>query len=249
MGVVQISVTAATPMHEEAETEFPTIMEEKEPEDDTVEDEPEPPEPESDPEPEPEPEPEQEPVSEPEPEPIKEPPVNEIVQAKDIQSEKGESSAEKQSDCNRGQFVRQPTIIKPERPPKKKKVETPPSDSDERMPTFVAPIDADGSKSQEVATTSLPKEKPTIKSKPHGAMKPTVQPPPPPIKAKEKREEPQADENAFEANFEANFDDAFGNFGDEQQHPIQVVGGRASIPEELDSHQLERLQNLKESNA
>ncbi|XP_030384968.1 protein nervous wreck isoform X2 [Scaptodrosophila lebanonensis] len=31
--------------------------------------------------------------------------------------------------------------------------------------------------------------------------------------------------------------------------PKQVVGGRASIPEELDSNQLARLQNLKESNA
>ncbi|TMW44984.1 hypothetical protein DOY81_009936 [Sarcophaga bullata] len=70
----------------------------------------------------------------------------------------------------------------------------------------------------------------------------------------------------FEANFDANFDDAFANSGggggggpqsiDESRHedvdveaPKQVVGGRASIPEELDSNQLERLQNLKESNA
>lgn len=70
----------------------------------------------------------------------------------------------------------------------------------------------------------------------------------------------------FEANFDANFDDAFANSGggggggpqsiDETIHddvdvetPKQVVGGRASIPEELDSNQLERLQNLKESNA
>lgn len=80
----------------------------------------------------------------------------------------------------------------------------------------------------------------------------------------------------FEANFDANFDDAFagagsgsgggGGGGGEQSHdldvnggpaadeedieaPKQVVGGRASIPEELDSNQLARLQNLKESNA
>uniref|UniRef100_A0A1I8MK76 SH3 domain protein n=1 Tax=Musca domestica TaxID=7370 RepID=A0A1I8MK76_MUSDO len=70
----------------------------------------------------------------------------------------------------------------------------------------------------------------------------------------------------FEANFDANFDDAFANAGggggggpqsvDESRHgetdvdaPKQVVGGRASIPEELDSNQLARLQNLKESNA
>lgn len=77
----------------------------------------------------------------------------------------------------------------------------------------------------------------------------------------------------FEANFDANFDDAFasagagggGGGGGEQSHnldmnceapaedvieaPKQVVGGRASIPEELDSNQLARLENLKESNA
>lgn len=75
--------------------------------------------------------------------------------------------------------------------------------------------------------------------------------------------------NQFEANFfEANFEDAFASQTVEQinasaessskpdkkdspssEMPKQVVGGRASIPEELDSHQLARLQNLKESNA
>ncbi|XP_023172375.2 protein nervous wreck isoform X6 [Drosophila hydei] len=77
----------------------------------------------------------------------------------------------------------------------------------------------------------------------------------------------------FEANFDANFDDAFaGSAGgggggggggqstgldmnteaqaeDVIEAPKQVVGGRASIPEELDSNQLARLENLKESNA
>lgn len=67
----------------------------------------------------------------------------------------------------------------------------------------------------------------------------------------------------FEANFDANFDDAFAGSEVQPQTaddatqedevdvgaPKQVVGGRASIPEELDSNQLERLQNLKESNA
>lgn len=73
-------------------------------------------------------------------------------------------------------------------------------------------------------------------------------------------------ETNFEANFEANFEDAFASQTFEQinaaetspkpensespsEMPKQVVGGRASIPEELDSHQLARLQNLKESNA
>ncbi|XP_055701553.1 protein nervous wreck isoform X2 [Phlebotomus papatasi] len=50
----------------------------------------------------------------------------------------------------------------------------------------------------------------------------------------------------FEANFSANFEDAFAG---DPEPPKQVVGGRASIPEELAPHQLERLQNLKESNA
>lgn len=73
-------------------------------------------------------------------------------------------------------------------------------------------------------------------------------------------------ETNFEANFEANFEDAFASQTIEEinaeasssqpekkespsEMPKQVVGGRASIPEELDSHQLARLQNLKESNA
>jgi len=66
----------------------------------------------------------------------------------------------------------------------------------------------------------------------------------------------------FEANFETNFEDAFASQTVEEINasekskkespegvPKQVVGGRASIPEELDSQQLERLQSLKESNA
>lgn len=64
-------------------------------------------------------------------------------------------------------------------------------------------------------------------------------------------------ETNFEANFEANFEDAFvpaeastsEKKDSPSEMPKQVVGGRASIPEELDSHQLARLQNLKESNA
>lgn len=34
-----------------------------------------------------------------------------------------------------------------------------------------------------------------------------------------------------------------------EYEPKQIVGGRASIPEELEPHQLARLKNLKESNA
>ncbi|GAB0090261.1 Protein nervous wreck [Sergentomyia squamirostris] len=62
--------------------------------------------------------------------------------------------------------------------------------------------------------------------------------------------DPFGDGGQFEANFEAdfsaNFEDAFAG---DPEPPKQVVGGRASIPEELAPHQLERLQNLKESNA
>lgn len=67
----------------------------------------------------------------------------------------------------------------------------------------------------------------------------------------------------FSANFEANFEDAFASQTVEQinataeampkdspsEMPKQVVGGRASIPDELDSQQLERLAGLQESNA
>ncbi|XP_031639632.1 radixin-like [Contarinia nasturtii] len=69
---------------------------------------------------------------------------------------------------------------------------------------------------------------------------PSVPPPPPPISTTESIE----DDNKFEVNF----DDAFG----ETTHELpKQLGGRASIPEpdELSPHQLERLKNLKESNA
>lgn len=36
---------------------------------------------------------------------------------------------------------------------------------------------------------------------------------------------------------------------EDTHEPKQVVGGRASIPDELEPHQLACLQNLKESNA
>ncbi|XP_055843130.1 protein nervous wreck isoform X5 [Episyrphus balteatus] len=65
----------------------------------------------------------------------------------------------------------------------------------------------------------------------------------------EKSTEAESTDNAFEANFEANFDDAFASAEAERETPKQVIGGRASIPEELAPHQLARLQNLKESNA
>jgi hypothetical protein len=91
------------------------------------------------------------------------------------------------------------------------------------------------------------------------------------VEVKEQCESDQQnfDNNQFEANFEAhfeaNFEDAFGppppteqpksqsqseqSDSPSEEIPKQVVGGRASIPDELAPHQLARLQNLKESNA
>lgn len=79
----------------------------------------------------------------------------------------------------------------------------------------------------------------------HGPTKcgpPSVPPPPPPIAAAI----PDDDKNQFEAHFEANFEDAFCEAVPEL--PKQL-GGRASIPDDLAPDQLERLKNLKESNA
>lgn len=66
---------------------------------------------------------------------------------------------------------------------------------------------------------------------------PSVPPPPPPVQEQQQ----SIDDNKFEANFddakfEANFDDAF---GEEDELPKQQFGGRASIPDELDSNQVE----------
>lgn len=94
--------------------------------------------------------------------------------------------------------------------------------------------------------------------KPMRSGPPSVPPPPPPMKTASMDD----DDNKFEANFEANFDDAFGESDPEPESPQPAeqksstrpelpkqLGGRASIPDELAPHQLERLQNLKESNA
>lgn len=93
---------------------------------------------------------------------------------------------------------------------------------------------------------SEPEEDEPMKSPPK-----TAPPPLPPQSAStEKKSDVEMDPNAFEANFEAafeaNFDSAFGN---DSEVPKQVVGGRASIPDELEPQQLARLQDLKESNA
>lgn len=106
----------------------------------------------------------------------------------------------------------------------------------------------------ESPTSSQSSNSPPISSPP--AMPP---PPAPPTVIRPAKPDivpaAEVDPNHFEANFEANFDADFDAAFDspppppEDTTPKQVVGGRASIPEELDSHQLERLQSLKESNA
>jgi hypothetical protein len=113
----------------------------------------------------------------------------------------------------------------------------------------------------------------------HASVKRMTEKPPQPPKPQPPQPQVQPVEEHFEANFEAhfeaNFDDAFGSAdasetnvtfasndafapsriddafssGSEPEIPKQVVGGRASIPEELEPDQLARLQNLKESNA
>lgn len=130
-------------------------------------------------------------------------------------------------------------------------------------------------KSTQILKDNKPKE-PEIKSSPpdNGPIKIVESPPKhqeviKDLNSNKQKPMPEVD-NKFEANFEANFDDAFGeafgevkaieetntfddtNFDDafgEEDPPKMVVGGRASIPDELAPHQLARLQNLKESNA
>jgi hypothetical protein len=117
----------------------------------------------------------------------------------------------------------------------------------------------------EEPTTSAENDLPEADQKPYKASKKEPSEKEKQVEVKEQCEEDDGfGGNQFEANFEANFDanfeDAFASQTAEQieaasaegassEMPKQVVGGRASIPEELDSHQLARLQNLKESNA
>lgn len=93
-------------------------------------------------------------------------------------------------------------------------------------------------------------EEPEDEEEEEEPIRPPPKVPPPPLPSSTS-EPPKQDPNAFEANFEAafeaNFDNAFG--GPDSEVPKMLVGGRASIPDELEPQQLARLQNLKESNA
>lgn len=114
-----------------------------------------------------------------------------------------------------------------------------------KQPPPLPPTKVEKSTSEE-----QPPQKPAKPQPPAAPPKPCIIRPKKEEKPKEKQTEPDAfGEDKFEANFEAafeaNFDDAFAP----SDAPKQVVGGRASIPEELEPDQLARLQNLKESNA
>ncbi|XP_053686877.1 protein nervous wreck [Sabethes cyaneus] len=138
----------------------------------------------------------------------------------------------------------------------KSKVESPPKEQPQppkqvpptKPPTLPKPVKPP-SPPKPVKAESPPKEQQKVTSPPVNETleeESDEESAPPPL------EEPAAPFEAtfeanFEANFAANFDDAFGN--SPAEIPKQVVGGRASIPEELEPHQLARLQNLKESNA
>lgn len=126
------------------------------------------------------------------------------------------------------------------------------------MPPEAESQSGDVSEDQEEAVAESPTSSQSSNSPPISSP-PAMPPPPAPptvIRAKPDivPEADAVDPNHFEANFDANFDADFDAAFDsppppEDNTPKQVVGGRASIPEELDSQQLERLQNLKESNA
>ncbi|XP_061506529.1 protein nervous wreck isoform X1 [Anopheles gambiae] len=130
-----------------------------------------------------------------------------------------------------------PKPAKPPSPPKPEKPATAPK------PTNVAGKSPSAKKPERVRPSAVPEPEPEQEA----AAAPIEDPVAP-------FGDPGAPfETNFEANFEAgfaaNFDDAFGQSSSPPEVPKQVVGGRASIPEELEPHQLARLQNLKESNA
>lgn len=202
LGTVQISVTAATPMVEDAEKSFLNdIIKEEEDEDDSDE--------------------------------------NNAEQLKrDTQLEKEVADAV-------DEILEEARIETSKRPPPKKTKTLDKSDS--KDDSNQAPV-----KNEPVKVSSdLPSGGMVKVEKPVRSGPPAVPPPPPPVQTAASID----DDNKFEANFEANFDDAFGESDPEPSPPPnrpelpKQLGGRASIPDELAPHQLERLQNLKESNA
>ncbi|XP_058066145.1 protein nervous wreck [Anopheles bellator] len=216
LNFAQIIVTAATPMHEDANKKFDPSTEQpagREADSETEAD---------------------------------------IVE-KQEQEQQERSSKKKSQDAP--EVDQSPVTSPPEKassPPKPPKAATPPKPAKPPSPPKPAPPKGTPEKP---ATAPKPTNV-TVKvaKKPERIRNPEPEPEPElePSAAVVPIEDPVAPFEAtfeanFEANFAANFDDAFG--GSQPEVPKQVVGGRASIPEELEPHQLARLQNLKESNA
>lgn len=219
VGFVQISVTAATPMVEDAEKGFL---------DDTIQEESE----------------------------------SELAQEEHDELQRN-SELEKEVAVAVDEILeeaRNETSKRPQQPPplppaakqiqKKKSI-----DQDEPASVPIKqpkPLKKSDSKEEKNAPTKEPIRKPTIvkpasaipKSSKEEKPLPPPPPPPPPPACSDQQFESNFDAD-FEANFEANFEDAFAS----SEIPKQVVGGRASIPDELEPHQLAKLQDLKESNA
>lgn len=138
-------------------------------------------------------------------------------------------------------------------PPEQEEEDTQRDSPPEPEPEVQAPIQPQQQMATEVITDTIPEEEEPESSEEEEPSKPPPKAPPPMPPAPKKEaaaEPPKSDPNAFEANFDAAFEANFDNaFGEDAEVPKQVVGGRASIPDELEPQQLARLQSLKESNA
>ncbi|XP_029735173.2 protein nervous wreck isoform X2 [Aedes albopictus] len=199
----QIIVTAATPMHEDSDKQFPPPPEELDEEEEQTEEQ-----------------------------------STEIIEKQEQETQevsakeksKAESPPKEEPQAPQKQPTKPPTPPKPAKPPSPPKPAKPASPPKEVQPKAATPPSMEPIAADEPEPAPL--EEPEAPFESSGF-------------------ESSGFEAAFEANFEAgfaaNFDDAFGS--NQPEIPKQVVGGRASIPEELEPHQLARLQNLKESNA
>ncbi|XP_055624685.1 protein nervous wreck isoform X2 [Toxorhynchites rutilus septentrionalis] len=192
LSFAQIIVTAATPMHEEANKPFP-------------------------------PPPTEDEINQVEDNPV------EIIEK---QEQETQEVCTKDKTKTETQPKEQPTVKPVTKPP------TPPKPTKPCSPPKVVKIESPSEKHSTV-TGPINTNEPIYEADEEEPIAASLEDPPAPFEA--------TFEANFEANFAANFDDAFGN--NQAEVPKQVIGGRASIPEELEPHQLARLQNLKESNA
>ncbi|KAL9700514.1 hypothetical protein quinque_003955 [Culex quinquefasciatus] len=143
-----------------------------------------------------------------------------------------------------------PKPAKPPSPPKPAKVASPPKEQEIPPPPAPAHSSSSSSSTSRGPSGILEEDEEEDEDEDTSLPPPPLEEPAAPFEANfDGGSAGGAFEANFEANFDANFDDAFGSAQPEPEIPKQVVGGRASIPEELEPHQLARLQNLKESNA